>query len=63
MVQSLCLSNCAVEGWYCRPLYVLVECSVALTAAWKARSVSLLAFGSDSIVELIKVQMEFIRIT
>jgi divalent metal cation (Fe/Co/Zn/Cd) transporter len=33
--------------------WMLIECSVALTAAWKARSVSLLAFGSDSLVELV----------
>ena len=33
--------------------WMLVECSVALSAAWNARSVSLLAFGSDSIVELV----------
>ncbi len=33
--------------------WMLVECSVALTAAVRAGSVSLLAFGSDSLVELI----------
>ena len=33
--------------------WMVVECSVALTASWKARSVSLLAFGSDSFVEVV----------
>jgi len=42
----LCLQFITL-GW------MLIECSVALTAAWKARSVSLLAFGSDSFVELV----------
>lgn len=37
----------ATLGW------MLVECSVSLTASWRARSASLLAFGSDSFVELI----------
>ncbi|WP_229740990.1 cation transporter [Silvibacterium dinghuense] len=32
---------------------MLIECFVALIAAWDARSASLLAFGSDSLVELI----------
>ena len=39
-----------------------VECSTALIAAWRARSVSLLAFGSDSFVELVSatvVLMQF----
>ncbi|WP_263385687.1 cation transporter [Granulicella arctica] len=33
--------------------WMTVECSAALTAAWRARSVSLLAFGSDSFVEIV----------
>ena len=33
--------------------WMVIECSVALTSAWKARSVSLLAFGSDSLVEVV----------
>ncbi len=33
--------------------WMTVECSIALTAAWKAGSVSLLAFGSDSLVEFL----------
>ena len=44
--------------------WMVVECSVALTAAWRARSVSLLAFGSDSFVEVISavvVLLQFSR--
>ncbi len=33
--------------------WMMIECSTALTAAWRARSVSLLAFGSDSFVEIV----------
>jgi divalent metal cation (Fe/Co/Zn/Cd) transporter len=33
--------------------WMLVECSVALSAAWRARSPALLAFGSDSFIELL----------
>ncbi len=33
--------------------WMLIECSIALYSAWKAGSVSLLAFGSDSFVELV----------
>jgi len=32
-------------------LWMLLECSFALFAAWKARSIAPLAFGSDSLVE------------
>ena len=42
--------------------WMVIECSVALTSAWKARSVSLLAFGSDSLVEVVSatvVLMQF----
>ena len=38
---------------YVTLLWMAVECSVALTAAARAHSVSLLAFGSDSFVEVI----------
>jgi hypothetical protein len=34
-------------------VWMTVESAFALIAAWRARSVSLLAFGSDSFVELI----------
>ncbi len=47
----------ATLGW------MLLECSVALTAAWRARSVSLLAFGSDSIVELISAAVVLLQFT
>jgi divalent metal cation (Fe/Co/Zn/Cd) transporter len=43
--------------------WMLVECSVALTAAWTARSVSLLAFGSDSIVELVSAVVVLLQFT
>lgn len=44
--------------------WMLVECSVALSSAWRARSAALLAFGSDSLVELLSalvVLMQFAR--
>lgn len=34
-------------------LWMVVECGVSLYAAWSARSVALLAFGGDSLVELL----------
>lgn len=34
-------------------LWMLVECGIALAASWEARSPVLLAFGSDSLVELL----------
>lgn len=42
---------------------MLVECSVALFAAWQAGSVSLLAFGSDSLVELISAAVVLLQFT
>jgi len=42
--------------------WMLVECSVALISAWRANSAALLAFGSDSTVELLSavvVLMQF----
>lgn len=42
-------------------LWMLVECSVALTAAYRAHSVSLLAFGSDSFVELISAAVVLLQ--
>ena len=42
-------------------LWMLVECSVALTAAYRARSVSLLAFGSDSFVELVSAAVVLLQ--
>ena len=44
-------------------VWMLVECSVALSAAWQARSVSLLAFGSDSLVELISASVVLLQFT
>ena len=43
--------------------WMLVECSVALFAAWQARSISLLAFGSDSLVELISAGVVLLQFT
>ncbi len=34
-------------------VWMLAECAVALYAAWQAHSVALLAFGSDSLIELL----------
>lgn len=41
--------------------WMLVECSVALVAARQARSVSLLAFGSDSLVELLSAAVVLLQ--
>jgi len=41
--------------------WMIIEYSVALTAAWKARSVSLLAFGSDSFIELISATVVLLQ--
>jgi divalent metal cation (Fe/Co/Zn/Cd) transporter len=43
--------------------WMLVECTVALFAAGQARSVSLLAFGSDSLVELISAAVVLLQFT
>ena len=42
-------------------LWMVVECSTALTAAYRAHSVSLLAFGSDSFVELISAAVVLLQ--
>ena len=59
-MQAVAEQNFAVRGqrevlWLQRItlMWMVVECSVALTAAARAHSVSLLAFGSDSFVELV----------
>jgi divalent metal cation (Fe/Co/Zn/Cd) transporter len=41
--------------------WMLVECSVALSGAWKTRSVSLLAFGSDSFVEVLSATVVLLQ--
>jgi divalent metal cation (Fe/Co/Zn/Cd) transporter len=41
--------------------WMTVECSVALSAAWRAGSVSLLAFGSDSLVEFISASVVLLQ--
>jgi divalent metal cation (Fe/Co/Zn/Cd) transporter len=44
-------------------VWMVVECAVALFAAWRARSVSLLAFGSDSLVELLSASIVLVQFT
>jgi divalent metal cation (Fe/Co/Zn/Cd) transporter len=44
-------------------VWMVLECSVALSAAWRARSVSLLAFGSDSFVEILSATVVLIQFT
>ncbi len=43
--------------------WMLIECSVALTAAWRAHSPALLAFGSDSSVELLSAVVVLLQFT
>jgi hypothetical protein len=43
--------------------WMLVECSVALTASWRAHSPALLAFGSDSSVELLSAIVVLLQFT
>lgn len=43
--------------------WMLVECSVALTAAWRAHSPALLAFGADSSVELLSAVIVLLQFT
>ncbi len=43
--------------------WMTVECGVALWAAWQARSVALLAFGSDSLVELLSATVVLLQFT
>jgi hypothetical protein len=57
LARRILLLQVATLGW------MLVECSVALTSAWKARSVSLLAFGSDSLIELISAAVVLLQFT
>ena len=44
-------------------VWMSVECSVALFAAWQGKSVSLLAFGSDSLVELLSAAVVLLQFT
>ena len=41
--------------------WMIIECSVALYSAWRAKSASLLAFGSDSFVELISAAVVLLQ--
>lgn len=42
-------------------LWMLVECAIALAAAWRARSPVLLAFGADSFVELMSAAVVLLQ--
>jgi divalent metal cation (Fe/Co/Zn/Cd) transporter len=42
-------------------VWMLTECVVALMAAWNASSVALLAFGADSVVELISAAVVLLQ--
>jgi divalent metal cation (Fe/Co/Zn/Cd) transporter len=42
---------------------MLVECGVALTASWRARSPALLAFGADTSVELLSAIVVLLQFT
>ena len=44
-------------------VWMSVECSVALFAAWQGKCVSLLAFGSDSLVELLSAAVVLLQFT
>ena len=41
--------------------WMLVECSVALWSAWRAHSAALLAFGTDSLVELLSASVVLLQ--
>lgn len=43
--------------------WMLMECTVSLTASWKSGSISLLAFGADSFVELISAAAVLLQFT
>ena len=43
--------------------WMLAECGVALTSSWSARSPALLAFGSDSLVELLSAFVVLLQFT
>ncbi len=48
---------------YITLLWMVVECSVALTSAARAHSASLLAFGSDSFVEVLSAMAVLLQFT
>ncbi len=41
--------------------WMLVECSVSLAAAWRSHSAALLAFGSESLVELLSASVVLLQ--
>ena len=42
--------------------WMLVECAIALTAAWRAHSPVLLAFGTDSLIELLSALVVLLQL-
>jgi divalent metal cation (Fe/Co/Zn/Cd) transporter len=42
-------------------LWMLAECAIALLAAWRARSLVLLAFGADSFVEMLSAAVVLLQ--
>ena len=42
-------------------IWMIVEAAVSLLAAWRARSPALLAFGGDSVIELLSAAVVFLR--
>lgn len=65
--EAVCCGSCSCSGLPAKPVltrqiawlqyitiaWMLVECTLSLIAAAQARSVALLAFGSDSLIELL----------
>jgi len=75
--QTCCGGDCASQHDDARPAFsrevawlqgitlawMVVECAVSLFAAWRAHSVALLAFGSDSFVELLSAIVVLLQFT
>ena len=55
--QGVVWLQCITLGW------MLVECAGAIFAASRAHSVALLAFGSDSLVELLSAMIVLLQFT
>jgi len=57
------VSRCVAVVWLqsVTLLWMLIECGVALFAAWRAHSPALLAFGSDSLVELLSAAVVLLQ--
>ncbi len=57
LARRILLLQMATLGW------MLVECAIALGSAWRAGSVALLTFGSDSLIELISATVVLMQFT